>query len=59
MKCLHMSIKLLGRFEMQPNETACEQNLFSGRFEISNRYEFFSPLMWTYSNFLKINCKLV
>ena len=31
------------------NETSCEQNLFSRRFEISNRYEFISPLMWTYS----------
>ena len=31
------------------NETTCEQNLFSRRFEISNRYEFISPLMWTYS----------
>ena len=32
------------------NETACEQNLFSRRFGISNRYEFISPLMWTYPN---------
>ena len=31
------------------NETSCEQNLFSHRFEISNRYEFISLLMWTYS----------
>ena len=31
------------------NETSCEQNLFSRRFEISNRYEFIFPLMWTYS----------
>ena len=31
------------------NETSCEQNLFSRRFEISNRYEFILPLMWTYS----------
>ena len=31
------------------NETSCEQNLFSRRFEISNRYEFISSLMWTYS----------
>ena len=30
------------------NETSCEQNLFSHRLEISNRYEFISPLMWTY-----------
>ena len=31
------------------NETSCEQNLFSHQFKISNRYEFISPLMWTYS----------
>ena len=31
------------------NETSCEQNLFSRRFEITNRYKFISPLMWTYS----------
>ena len=31
------------------NETSCEQNLFSLRFEISNRYEFISSLMWTCS----------
>ena len=31
------------------NETSCEQNLFSRRFEISLQYEFISPLMWTYS----------
>ena len=31
------------------NETSCEQNLFSRWFEISNRYEFILPLMWTYS----------
>ena len=31
------------------NESSCEQNLFSRRFEVSNRYEFISPLMWTYS----------
>ena len=31
------------------NKTSCEQNLFSRRFEISNRYEFISPLMWTCS----------
>ena len=31
------------------NKTSCEQNLFSRRFEISNQYEFISPLMWTYS----------
>ena len=31
------------------NETSCEQNLFSRRFEISNRYDFISPLMWTFS----------
>ena len=34
------------------NETSCEQNLFSRRFEISKRYEFISPLMWTYSELL-------
>ena len=27
------------------NETSCEQNLFSRRFEISKQYEFISPLM--------------
>ena len=32
------------------NETLCKQNLFSRRFEISNRYEFISPLTWTYSS---------
>ena len=32
------------------NETSCEQNLFSHRFEISYRFEFISPLMWTYHN---------
>ena len=31
------------------NETSCKQNFFSGRFEISNRYESISSLMWTYS----------
>ena len=31
------------------NETSCERNLFSRRFEISNQYEFISPLMWTCS----------
>ena len=31
------------------NETSYEQNLFSRRFETSNRYEFISPLMWRYS----------
>ena len=31
------------------NETSWEQSLFSRRFEISNRYDFISPLMWTYS----------
>ena len=31
------------------NEISCEQNLLSRRLEISNRYEFISPLMWTYS----------
>ena len=33
------------------NETSCEQNLFSRRFEITNRYEFISPLMWTHSKY--------
>ena len=33
------------------NEASCEQNLLSHRFEISNRYEFISPLMWTYSKY--------
>ena len=52
-----MSIKLSDRaFEMglkcSLNEIACEQNLFSSRFKISNRYEFISPLMWMYSMFL-------
>ena len=28
------------------NETSCEQNLFSRQFEIANRYEFISPLIW-------------
>ena len=36
----NMSIKISGRFEMQ-----LKWNLFSNRFEISNRYEFISPLM--------------
>ena len=27
------------------NETSCEQNFFSRRFEISKQYEFISPLM--------------
>ena len=31
------------------NETSCEQSLFSSRLEISNRYEFISLLIWTYS----------
>ena len=31
------------------NETSCEQDLFSGGFEILNWYEFISPLIWTYS----------
>ena len=31
------------------NETSCEQNLLSRQFEISYRYEFIWPLMWTYS----------
>ena len=31
------------------NEIACEQNLFSRWFEISNLYEFISHLMWTHS----------
>ena len=44
-----MSIKKLGRLKCNRNETSCEQNLFSRQFEISNWYEFFSPLMWTYS----------
>ena len=38
------------------NETTCEQNLFSRRFEISNQYEFISPLMWTYSQCLTKFC---
>ena len=33
------------------NETSCEENLFSRRFKISNRHEFISPLMWTYSKY--------
>ena len=37
------------------NETSCEQNLFTRLFEISNRYEFISPLMWTYSKILWAN----
>ena len=36
-------------FKCRRNETSCEQNMFSCRFEMSNRYEFISPLMWTYS----------
>ena len=39
----------------RPNETSCEQDLFLCRFEISNRYEFILPLVWTYS---KINEKI-
>ena len=35
-------------FKCRRNETSCEQNMFSCRFEMSNRYEFISPLMWTY-----------
>ena len=35
--------------ECSRNETSCEQNLFSSRFEMSNRYEFILPLMWTCS----------
>ena len=31
------------------NETSCEQDLLSRRFEISHRYEFISPLVWMYS----------
>ena len=31
------------------NEISCKQNLFSRRLEISNWYQFISPLMWTYS----------
>ena len=38
------------------NETSCEQNLFSRRFEISNRYEFISLLMWTYSKMTYMYC---
>ena len=34
------------------NETSCEQYLSSRQFEISNRYEFISPVMWTYSELL-------
>ena len=34
------------------NETSCKQNLFSRQFEISNRYEFISPVMWAHSNIL-------
>ena len=30
------------------NETSCEQNLFSRQFEITNQYEFITPLMWTF-----------
>ena len=33
------------------NKTSCEQNLLSCQFEISNRFEFISPPMWTYSEF--------
>ena len=35
---------------------SCEQNLFSRRFGISNRCEFISPLMWTYSQSLTKFC---
>ena len=38
----------IGHFDR--NEISCEQNLFLRQFEISNRYEFISPPMWTYSN---------
>ena len=31
------------------NAASCEQKLFARWFEISNRYKFTSPLMWTYS----------
>ena len=41
------------------NETSCEQNLFSRRFEISNRYEFISPLAWTYSQSFKYHRKIL
>ena len=40
-------------FKCSRNKTSCEQNLFSCWFEISNRYDFISPLMWTYSNLKK------
>ena len=35
MTCLHMPIKILGRLKCSRNETSCEQNLLSRRFEIS------------------------
>ena len=49
------------------NKTSCEQNLFTGRFEISNRHEFISLLMQTYSKchlpfcsyFTKAICRFV
>ena len=40
-----MSIKISGCLNYSRNESSCEQNLFSRRFE----YKFISPLMWTYS----------
>ena len=47
-KCLHMSIKISVALKCSRNETSCEQNLLSRRFELSNWYEFISPLMWMY-----------
>ena len=51
MKYLHMSIKILAFLKCSQNETSCGQNLLSCEFEISNRFEFISPPMWTYSEF--------
>ena len=39
------------------NETSCKQNLFSRRFEISNRYDFILLLLWTFSKMKMLGSK--